>query len=303
MIGNYKIVAVTPSGRKRYLEILYKYLCKNKHILDRWDLWVNTENESDLSFIRELGESDDFVNIVYPSWPYERNTHPNLSITPFWNKATDSDTIYIRFDDDIVFIDDKTIENLVKFRIENPDYFFIYPFIINNTHHSRNLQERGLATKEYGIVTDEDIAPLRQNVALNNPNFAASLHRLFIDSYKSLNYKYLMTEDKIVWNLHDVNKYHHIENGGPQISINCVCWFGNEMKKITPLNGCFIEGNTTQSVLTDEEAWLTIVETRVSNRCSCTAPNTLVVHFAFNTQLVKDNMNGILEEYKTISIC
>ena len=51
MKNEYKVVAITPAGRRGYLEVLHKYIIKNKHLLDRWDLWVNTENSDDLNYM------------------------------------------------------------------------------------------------------------------------------------------------------------------------------------------------------------------------------------------------------------
>jgi hypothetical protein len=310
MINKYKVVAITPAGRRNHLEILHKFIIKNKNILDRWDLWVNTENIDDLQYMLNLSKNDSFINLVYPTWPYERN-YPNLSLAPFWSKATDDDTIYIRFDDDIVFIDDNTIENLVKFRIENKNHLFIYPFIINNQFHSKNLQIRNLINQDFGIIRNyKELCGegLNDPIALNNPSFVRYLHELFIESYHNNEHKKFMCDEKIVWEVGDgyyrygsdkTTKF--IDNAGPQVSINSVCWFGYDMKKITPINDCYFEGEPTQKELTDEEAFLTIVKTKDLNMPSCTAPNTLVVHFLFNSQRSKDNLVDILEKYKYIS--
>ena len=310
MRNEYKIVAITPSGRREYLEILHKYISKNKHLLDRWDLWVNTENKDDLNYMRGLSSSDPFINLVYPNWPYERGC-PNLSLAPFWSKATDENTIYIRFDDDVVFIDEKTIENLIDFRINNRDHLFIYPFIINNPFHSKNLQIRGLINEDYGVIrTYKELCGegINDPVSLNNPHFVRYLHETFIDSYHKNEYKKFMCDDKITWEIGD-GYYRYFTNktsdfiteAGPQVSINCVCWFGDVMKKITPINDCFFEGENTQRELTDEEAYLTIVKTKDLNMPSCTAPNTMVVHFLFGPQRSKDTMIDVLEKYKSIA--
>ena len=310
MWGKYKIVAITPSGRKHYLEILHSYIVKNKHLLDRWDLWINTQDEQDLDYINKLSSEDSFINLVYPSWPYEKDC-PNLSLAPFWSKAVDDDTIYIRFDDDVVFIDDNTIENLIKFRIENENHLFVYPFIINNPFYSKNLQEREVIGSQWGTIRtyrDFSLHGLNDPVALTNPEFTRHLHESFIESYYRKDYSKFMCEDKIVWEIGEtVYKYgtnettETLSDGGPQVSINCICWFGSVMKKITPINNCYFEGDDFQTELTDEEAYLTIVKTRDLNMPSCTAPNTLVVHFLFGPQRKKDEMYDILEKYKSIS--
>jgi hypothetical protein len=307
---NYKVVAVTPSGRMGYLKILHKYIIKHKDILDRWDLWINTDNESDIEYMKELSKNDSFIHLVYPTWKYEKNT-PNLSISPFWSKATDEDTIYIRFDDDIVFIDENTIKNLVEFRIENKNHLFIYPFIINNPFYSKNLQLRELVSKNHGVIrTYKELSGpgINDPVSLNNSEFARELHETFIESYHKNEHTKFMCNEKIIWEIGDgfynygtKGSSEFVSNAGPQVSINCVCWFGETMKKITPINDCYFEGDGFQREYTDEEPYLTIVKTKDLNMPSCTAPNTLVVHFLFGPQRVNDNMTDILEKYKDIA--
>jgi hypothetical protein len=280
MKNNYKVVAVTPAGRQRYLEILYRYICKNKHILDRWDIWVNTPHQSDIDYLKNLAANDPFVNLIFPEWPYEQT----LSITPFWTKATDEDTVYVRFDDDVVFIADNTIENLVQFRLNNPEYFLIYPFIINSTQHSRNLQDRGLISTQYGLVRQEEELfgqGIYDPVGLYSVEFARHLHDTFLSKYSNNTYKELMTPEKIVWKLNS------------QVSINCVCWTGEFMKKISPLNHGILP--------TAEEAYLTIDGPKELNMHNCTIPDTLIVHFLFSTQRPKDEMYDVLEMYNKIA--
>jgi hypothetical protein len=310
MRKGYKIVAITPAGRRNCLEILYSYIAKNKHILDRWDLWVNTQNEEDLEYIKELAEREEIINLIYPTWPYERD-YPNLSLAPFWSGAIEEDTIYIRFDDDVVFIEDQTIENLIGFRIENRNHLFVYPFIINNPFHSKNLQSRGIVDHQHGAIrTNKEFSlfGLGDPVSFYSSRFARDLHESFIESYYKKEHFKFMCDEKIIWETgetvyeYGTNKTkEYLSDGGPQVSINCICWFGEDMKKITPINNCYFEGDAIQSELTDEEAYLTIVKTRDLNMPSCTAPNTLIVHFLFGPQRKQDEMLDILEKYKRIS--
>jgi hypothetical protein len=285
MRNNYKIVAVTPSGRQRYLSILKNYIYKNKHVLDKWDLWVNTNNPVDIEYINHLKQSDpDFINLVYSDYSYNQWGHVNLSISPFWDKATDDDTIYIRFDDDVLFIADNTIENIIDFRIQNTQYLFVYPFIINNIHHSKNLQDRGLITLEYGKIREEEELlgqGIYDPVGLLNPQFARETHNVFFKHYEENTLNQLTTPEVIVW------KY------GSQISINCICWFGSFMKTLTPLQG----GNWP----VDEENYLTTQAPKNLDMPLCTIPNTLISHFLFGPQRSQGEMEDILEKYRKIS--
>lgn len=285
MKDQYKIVAVTPAGRQRYMSILQKYIYKNKHILDRWDLWVNTNNQSDIEYLNSLKQNDpEFINLIQSDFPYNNWGHPNLNISPFWDKATDEDTIYIRFDDDVLFIADNTIEQIIEFRIKNPEYLFVYPFIINNIHHSKNLQNRELISTQHGLINEEDNLfgqGIYDPVGLLNPLFAKDIHMTFFKHYTEGMLHQLMTPESIIW------KY------GSQISINCICWFGSLMKTITPLQ----DGNWP----VDEENYLTTQAPKNLNMPLVTIPNTLVCHYLFGPQRAQGEMYDILKEYERIS--
>ena len=57
-------VVVTPAGRKKYLEILSKYLSAYKNEFDRWDIWLNTTDYDDIQYIMNLSSQYDFVKII-----------------------------------------------------------------------------------------------------------------------------------------------------------------------------------------------------------------------------------------------
>ncbi len=48
----HKIIVVTPAGRKRYLDIMSKYIFKNNSI-DEWDLWDNCRGQSHASYFNQ----------------------------------------------------------------------------------------------------------------------------------------------------------------------------------------------------------------------------------------------------------
>ena len=54
MINNKKIIVVTPAGRKRYMEPLFKYILREKDIIDEYRIWVNTKNKEDIEYFYSL---------------------------------------------------------------------------------------------------------------------------------------------------------------------------------------------------------------------------------------------------------
>jgi hypothetical protein len=172
----------------------------------------------------------------------------------------------------------------IDFRIKNPQYLFIYPFIINNIHHSRNLQDRRLVSTNYGSVRIEEELfgqGIYDPVGLLNSKFAREVHNTFFKHYKENTIQQLMTPEPITW------KY------GSQISINCISWFGSFMKTITPLQG----GKWP----VDEENYLTTQAPKELNMPLITIPNTLISHYLFGPQRSQGEMEDVLGEYWRIA--
>ena len=130
MYAGKKIISICPAGRRQYLEILARYLLREKGngLIDEHHWWVNTNNRKDRKYIYELCNKYKFFKAV--ECPIKSNWI--FSIYSFFPRYIDNDTIYIRFDDDICYIADDAVEKLLEFRANNPQYFLIFPVIINN---------------------------------------------------------------------------------------------------------------------------------------------------------------------------
>ena len=149
MYKDKKVIVVTPAGRRRYLEILIPYLCNQRDIVDEWHIWLNTKIEEDIVYIKRL--KNDFIKVIEHPYDDEKSLQieaeartkydpnggcrnlPIFNIGKFLSLApNDKNLIYVRIDDDICFIEENAISNLVKFRYDNPGYFLVYGNIINN---------------------------------------------------------------------------------------------------------------------------------------------------------------------------
>lgn len=261
-----KIVVVTPAGRKEYLELLIPQILKLKPVVDEYRLWVNTKNQNDIEYM-ETVKDDEFIKLEYHS--NENIINGNLSICKFFKNCCDPNTVYVRFDDDIIFVDNlENFKNFLKFRIENEKYFLVYGNILNNcviSHiHQRlgNFPEFNNMYAEY-FCTGEN--------GWKNPIFAEKLH------------KYILCHDNLddfrfnkIWNLF----------GFDRVSINCISWLGSEFLKF---NG---------EVGMDEEQWLSVDKPKEINKLNCIYGNFICIHYAFFTQREYLNSINLLDDYK-----
>jgi hypothetical protein len=264
---DYKVVAVTPAGRKDYLEILSNYIARDSHIIDEWHLWLNTVNHEDISFCERLKMAYPFVRTK----PLPGRWSGNQSIHRFFVDCVDPNTIYIRFDDDIVWVDEDAIVTLLDFRIANPDYFLIFPNIVNNSLMSHIHQRMGILPTNMGIC---DYAVLDKN-GWRRGDVAEMIHREFL---KNLNERKLDRYKFERWILYFYERF----------SINSFAFFGKDFAQFSG------------KVDLDEENWLSKNKPSQLGRMNCVCGDSLLVHFAYHTQRPFLEDTDILKKYANL---
>lgn len=270
----YKCVVVTPAGRKRYVEILLHYILKEKNFIDEYHIWMNTNNQDDINYFIELSKKFSFIKLKYNA-----DKHPekgkNWAIHTFFSDTIDNDTIYIRLDDDIVWLEDNFIEKLYYFRLNNPQYFLVYGNIINNAIIDHLLWR-------YGIYENSDIKNTEfkyiatDNNGWKDANVAYHKHKIFLDHLMNKKLDKYKFNKWILW---------HYE----RVSINCICWFGKHFKQFNGLVG------------RNEEVWLSVDRPKDIKTPNCIYGGAICSHYAFHTQRQHLEQTEILSLYKQLT--
>jgi len=203
MVNGKKVIVVTPSGRQKCLQILANHILKarKKGVVDEWHLWQNTTERSDIKYIKSLARQFDFISVktVEPDHPMTRDWRQwNLHL--FYKHCQDPDAVYIRIDDDIVWMEDDAIEKLADYRTRRVKPFIIYPNILNNCLMSSVLVRMGVLPTKFGIPKYLTF----NNITLENGLFAKALHEQVIEDIENGDmekYKFKL------WMLHDFE--HH----------------------------------------------------------------------------------------------
>ncbi len=267
---HHRVVACVPAGRRRYMEVLAPHLLRNRHIIHEVQLWANTTDGEDLTFLHELSvQHAGYFRIILPK------TTPAgcATICQFWTHTTDPDTIYVRTDDDIVWIGSEAISRLVECRVARPQPFLIFGNIVNNGICSYIHQRQGCLPLTAGIVTPN----VTCSTGWRNPRFAEAVHRAFL---KHLNES--QTDAFLFgnWTLCEYERF----------SINVCAWFG---KDFNPKDPDAMKGN--------EEYWVCCVRPRQLGRPNEICGQALFSHFAFYTQRDYMDTTNILAEYRRIT--
>lgn len=265
MYKNYKIVACTAAGRRRYMQYLVPFVLDSKTV-DRYDIWVNTHNGADIEFFKQLQQHFPKINLIMQPEGWVKG---NDSINIFYKGCCDKDTVYFKLDDDIVWMEDDAIDKMVKFRVDNPEPFLVTPLVINNALSTYLLQVCGKAK-----LSTYCMSKAADTILWKSDDFALRLHDWFLKKIKNNSYQ----------NLH-VGKH---PMGMCRFSINAILWFGKDMKKI---NG-IVPG--------DDEEYLSCIYPTQIGAYNCWNGDTIMAHFAFFTQRAKLDEAHILEQYGDI---
>ncbi|MEX2171185.1 MAG: hypothetical protein WD851_17830 [Pirellulales bacterium] len=271
-----RVISVTPAGRRRYMEVLVPHLLRQRHVLQEHHWWLNTDVAEDIAFVRQtcLDHPDFFrVNVK----PFDSARTHGDNIWKFFKDFAEPETVYVRFDDDIVWMADDAVERLVRFRQEHRSPPLVLGNIVNNAVCSTAHQKAGLISAQQGVVRSDC---LDEN-GWKNPLFSRLAHESFLNDLEQGRAEQ--------WTQVEVPIGH-----AQRFSINVICWLGEMMASLAELANDDL----------DEEPFLTErlpLQLGQSNRICNEA---LFAHFAFWPQRpYMDWTSGdLLERYRALAM-
>jgi hypothetical protein len=130
------------AGRKRYMEILIKYLYKllDQELIDELHLWDFTWEIEDAEYIKTLAFNNKKIKL-FPVFNKKSWQEYYDYYTP--SRYPNPDTVIIKADDDIVYMDISKFKDFIDARRQNKNALFLSPFIVNNTLCTCILHEAG----------------------------------------------------------------------------------------------------------------------------------------------------------------
>lgn len=269
MIDQYTVVAAIPAGRRRYLEVLLPYLWEQRGVLDRCDLWCNTDDASDIAYLRQVAIVNPFFRVIEPRVPVN-GVH---SVYHFFRYCVEPGTVYVRFDDDICWVAPNAVETLVRFRLQHLTHPLVLANTVNNGICSFLHQRMGCIPADASHCQYE----ASDAVGWQSGPFAQLAHEAFLGMLEAGTVSdYLFSQ----W----------LAVGYEHISINCICWLGSDFAEFGG------------EVREDDEVWLTMVHPADEGRPNVICGKSLVSHFAYWPQRswLEKNTN-LLERYDALA--
>lgn len=290
MLNNRRVIVWTPYGRRRTYSLLIEYLKRDvlKGIVDEVWAFMNTDRkgqEDDIAYAHELDAAHDWFHLK------ERpddcpHLHPKQLNTGFaYRHFTDPDAIYIRMDDDLVWLHEDAIRNLAMTRMVWGDSTLAaFPIIVNNAVCSFFLQAMGrIPGKDDGW--DVVATPYcMDDVGWRDGNFAVQLHRYTLDH---------IAADTV----HEMFMHHAVQlSVGQQFSVSCFATRGSDYGHLEPVGNLGPIGYGVE-----EEHWHTVQRSRELDIPNAIVPNSLVVHWSFHHQHKELNASGLLDQYRKLA--
>jgi hypothetical protein len=259
-----RVVAWIPYGRHKTVEILLAYLQRDhdRGIVDELWLYMNTKSQGqveDRVWARRAASARPWVKLI--KRPEGVRTYEKVQMNTMYayRYMTDENTIFIRFDDDIVYIHEDAVENLVADAASGPQ-LCSFPIIINNAIVSHYLQTHGvipLEEPDWPEVGNHCMDP----IGWADGGFAVQLHERLLEHIDA------GTVDEMF--LHT-----SIPLRPQQFSVSCFASRGAEYARLDPPGVLGLE----------EEKWHTSVRPREIGEDNTLVPNALVSHLTFLTQ-------------------
>lgn len=264
-----RVIAVTPAGRRGYLELLSHYVLADPSI-QQWHLWDNCRAESDRIYINTLAAKHDKVKVI--TIPSADGT--NRSVNRFYRFCKDPDTFYIKMDDDLVYIPQELGRTLLcKARTTRQHNLWWSPLVVNNAICAWLLKY----FSEMTVVADLT-AQAGCEIGWRSSRFAEQLHAAFLQALTTDRVSLFCVPDQDV--------------ALARFSINCIGFFGSDVLAAGP-DFCPNE--------VDDEEWLSAVLPARLKRPGRVVGDITVAHFGFFTQENDLLKTSVLDEYYKIA--
>lgn len=140
------------AGRRGYLEILFKYI--DELAVDEVHIWDYSRKESDAQYISNFESK---YKIFHPK---DKSTWTDYYTYYTPERYPDPDTVIIKSDDDIVFMNVDKFDSFIKHRIHDKNALILSASVVNNPVCGIIQRQLGIIPPSFGI---EEVGNLTHN--------------------------------------------------------------------------------------------------------------------------------------------
>lgn len=263
--GSEKLVVVTPAGRERYLRVLARYVLGSPHVSE-WQLWDNCRHRRDREYVHELARSDERCALKPAPPDHAGPWH----VAAFYRYFDDPQALYLRLDDDIVFVEPGFFEKFMqRARGARGTALWFSPVVVNNALCNWLLKYFA------GVEIDGPVsAQAMDPSSWQHAAFPRAMHPVLIEAARSGRLDCFRIPDQEV----RLARY----------SVNAMGFFGADVAAL---------GDRFAPPGRDEEEWLSAILPALLGTHGTIFGDLLVAHFSFFTQEADLLKTPILQDY------
>jgi hypothetical protein len=240
------------------MQLLVEYMIRamDRGIVDTWDIWQYPRTPEDAAWIRTLEHVRPGVRVLVPT-----RTETYVDVYEYYRDHTtpNPDDVFLKLDDDIVFIDLDGLEKFVDFRRIAPKYYIVSANVVNNVMCARVHKGLGMFP---GLELDDLHASAEK---------ATELHRRVVVNGESPAF------DSVI-------EY----NTEYPLNINCIAWLGADVESVAMCESTTV-GRDEQNLSSNFP--------RIFQRpCAIFGP-CVVSHLSFYTQDAGMDVESIIQQY------
>ena len=276
--GRTRVKLVIPYGRKDRVECLLSYVMRDLDVFDEVLLWANTADTGDNAYLAQLDlKLPDKFRILREEATKAKDLGTLRGVYPMYGQLREDNTLYVKVDDDVVYVHEGAFRSLVDFALANKEVNTVFSGNVVNSGPMDSVHQMKGAS-----LTDKLISYNSPYKILNSAKGARQVHASFCRAYDQVEGA-------------DLNKYvveNHLYIKRERWSINVVAFFGDTFTDLDHLE-----------ILKDDELYITEKFGKDSDKYAVVVGNSLFVHYAFSKQESKgfDDEGEILNKYRTVA--
>jgi hypothetical protein len=315
--GDKYTVMVLFGGRRDRMSVLIGWVDKlvDACVLDEVHIWDFTRDDHDASWLGKVASErpvykliqptkDDWWNPAYHYYANWGSGHDADKFNPRWSGAGGLNTVLVKLDDDMVYLNVPTFSAFTDYVVKHQDEFLVHANVVNNgvaayyqAHHIERLGQKFPALLEY--PTDEfdelrkdgdPITPGRYGALLRDSELAPGVHQDFMSNMDDYSWNDEATGPCIEFKMPDSAP----EAGQGRFSINFFGVTWASWKRVDKL----VSDDFANNPLAEDEQILTKGATEQGLKECMFTPFT-VAHLSFGCQKIPES---ILEKYRDILI-
>jgi hypothetical protein len=256
------VIMTTFGGRQDRMSILLGYALEalRRGILTEYHVWNYARNEADRAWIAGLGGRHRGIRIFQPQGP------PYDAYYDYYLKKDFGEAIFIKADDDIVYIDLEKLQDFITCRRSDPDTFLLSGNVVNNGVCAYFQQQHGVLPASFPELA---YPPAGFCGSLwESPSLATRMHDHFLASPASFAYEGTTVAPD-------------------RLSINFISYLGRDLDHFAGIRG-------------DDEQALSVTIPAALNRVSRIYNPLVVSHLSFYSQDPGMDTRALLEKYRAI---